>query len=95
MLIQNYIPKNHIIVLMSDGNNPGLDRKNIIGNYDSSPTDFGGDQISDVNYSATKNNIECWRAGNYATPYGISGGDCSFDAILPNIGITNKYWSCE
>lgn len=49
--------KNQIFCLVSDGTNPEYDRR--IGNntYDSSPLDFDGDNVADINYSATKSNI--------------------------------------
>lgn len=49
--------KDHIYVLMSDGTSPGLDRHMIDGTYTSSPLDLDGDEIADVQYSATRSDI--------------------------------------
>jgi hypothetical protein len=57
-LIREYgYDKSHIYVLMSDGTNPANDRHRLNGTYDSSPLDFDGDDVADIQYAATKNNI--------------------------------------
>lgn len=57
-LINQYnYPKENIFVLMSDGTNSADDRHLLTGGYDSSPIDLDGDGVTDVNYSATRNNI--------------------------------------
>ncbi len=52
-------PKDHIYVLMSDGNDPGLDQRTGSGatDYADSNTDLDGDGISDVNGAATKQDV--------------------------------------
>lgn len=52
----NY-PSSHIFCLVSDGTNPGIDRRLSDNSYDSSPLDFDGDGIADIGYSATKSNV--------------------------------------
>jgi hypothetical protein len=47
----------HIYVLMSDGTNPADDRCWEVGEYDSSPLDLNDDDIPDIDYSATDDNI--------------------------------------
>lgn len=55
--VYNY-DRDRIIVLMSDGTSPDLDRHNLIdGTYSSSPQDLDGDGTDDINYSATWSNI--------------------------------------
>lgn len=46
----------HIVVIMSDGTDPGTDRR-ISGGYDSSPLDLDGDGDDDIGFSATAANI--------------------------------------
>lgn len=50
-------PKDHIYVLMSDGNDPGADMHLNSGSYMSSNQDLDGDGTNDIKYSATKANI--------------------------------------
>ncbi|MBQ5474665.1 MAG: caspase family protein, partial [Lachnospiraceae bacterium] len=50
--------KDNIYVLMSDGTSPGLDRHMNDGTYQSSPLDLDGDCIGDVQYAATRSNIQ-------------------------------------
>ncbi|MDQ7831406.1 MAG: C13 family peptidase [Desulfovibrionaceae bacterium] len=45
--------KDHVTVLFADGTDPAVDRSDGI----SSPLDFDGDNLPDINYSATKANI--------------------------------------
>ena len=55
--VYNY-DRDRIIVLMSDGTSPDLDRHNLTdGTYSSSPQDLDGDGTDDMNYSATWSNI--------------------------------------
>ena len=49
--------KDHINVLMADGTNPAADMKKTDGSFVSSPLDLDGDGVADIQYSATKSNI--------------------------------------
>ena len=60
--VYNY-ERGRIIVLMSDGNSSGLDRRMNNGSFASSPQDLDGDGVDDINYSSTKSNIT--RVFNY------------------------------
>lgn len=52
------VSKDNISVLISDGNDPSADmRKADFSGFVSSPLDLDNDGVSDINYSATKNNI--------------------------------------
>ncbi len=51
-----YSPDN-IYVLISDGTDPGADRRITSTTYDSSPLDLDGNGTDDIQYSATKANI--------------------------------------
>lgn len=48
---------NNIYVLISDGTDPGADRRITSTTYDSSPLDLDGNGTDDIQYSATKDNI--------------------------------------
>lgn len=48
----------HIYVLLADGTNPALDRRIGSNSYDSSPLDLDEDGDDDVQYAATKDNIQ-------------------------------------
>ncbi|MBR1435189.1 MAG: hypothetical protein IJ584_08765 [Bacteroidales bacterium] len=50
--------KSHIYCLCSDGTSSSDDRKVGPGTYDSSPLDFDGDGTTDIQYSATKGNLQ-------------------------------------
>ncbi len=52
------IPKGNIKVIMSDGTDEGEDMSLIDGNYCSSPLDLDDDSIPDIEYAATKENIQ-------------------------------------
>lgn len=52
----NY-PSNHIICLVSDGTDPANDRITGPNTYDSSPLDFDGDGVRDIEYSASKRDL--------------------------------------
>lgn len=53
--IYNY-PRDNIYVIMSDGTDPGLDLYTSSG-YISSPLDLDGDGTNDIQYAATKDNV--------------------------------------
>lgn len=58
-LINTYeIPKRNIKVIMSDGTDEGEDMNMIDGNYCSSPLDLDDDSIPDIEYAATKENLQ-------------------------------------
>lgn len=50
--------RNHIYVIMADGTNSSVDRRLLDGSYDNSPLDLDGDGTNDIQYSATRQNIE-------------------------------------
>ena len=50
-------PSDHIICLVSDGIDPAHDRRTGPNTYDSSPLDFDGDGIRDIEYSASKRDL--------------------------------------
>lgn len=52
------IPKGNIKVIMSDGTDEGEDMNMIDGRYCSSPLDLDDDSIPDIEYAATKENIQ-------------------------------------
>lgn len=52
----NY-PSDHIICLVSDGIDPAYDRRTGPNTYDSSPLDFDGDGVRDIEYSASKRDL--------------------------------------
>ncbi len=52
------IPKPNIKVIMSDGTDEGEDMNMIDGNYCSSPLDLDDDSIPDIEYAATKANLQ-------------------------------------
>lgn len=49
--------KSHIFSLVSDGLDTAIDRRTGVSTYDSSPWDFDGDGVADINYSASKANL--------------------------------------
>ncbi|MCR5269934.1 MAG: hypothetical protein K6D91_02815 [Prevotella sp.] len=49
--------KNHIYVIMADGTDSAFDRLTDQG-YDSSPLDLDGDGLDDIQYAATRSNIQ-------------------------------------
>jgi len=58
-LINTYeIPKRNIKVIMSDGTNDGEDMNMIDGNFCSSPLDLDDDGSDDIEYAATKKNLQ-------------------------------------
>ncbi len=58
-LINDYnYDRSHIYVLMSDGTNPASDRKLLDGTYDSSPLDLDNDGTNDIQYAATRSNLQ-------------------------------------
>ncbi len=59
-LIKKYfIPKNNISVIMSDGTNPAADMRTTSPySYVSSPLDLDNDGVSDIQYAATKSNVQ-------------------------------------
>ena len=52
------IPKRNIKVIMSDGTDEGEDMNMIDGRYCSSPLDLDDDSIPDIEYAATKENLQ-------------------------------------
>lgn len=52
------VPKSNINVIMSDGNNPAEDMRTISGEYTSSPLDLDGDGNNEIEYSATRGNVQ-------------------------------------
>lgn len=52
------IPKGNIKVIMSDGTDEGEDMNMIDGRYCSSPLDLDDDSIPDIEYAATKENLQ-------------------------------------
>lgn len=52
------IPKGNIKVIMSDGTDEGEDMNMIDGEYCSSPLDLDDDSIPDIEYAATKENLQ-------------------------------------
>lgn len=52
------IPKSNIKVIMSDGTDEGEDLNLISGGYASSPLDLDGDGQPDIEYAATKENLQ-------------------------------------
>lgn len=52
-----HYPKDHIYVIMSDGIDPGLDLFTTSYEYISSPLDLDGDGTNDIQYAATRDNI--------------------------------------
>lgn len=52
------IPKSNIKVIMSDGTDEGNDLNLISGGYASSPLDLDGDGQPDIEYAATKENLQ-------------------------------------
>lgn len=52
------IPKPNIKVIMSDGTNEGNDLNMNVGGYASSPLDLDDDSIPDIEYAATKANLQ-------------------------------------
>lgn len=52
----NY-PSDHILCLVSDGTDPANDRRTGSNTYDSSPLDFDGDGVRDIEYSASKRDL--------------------------------------
>lgn len=58
-LINRYeVPKNNIKIIMSDGTSDGADMNPLIGDYVSSPLDLDDDGKPDIEYSATKSNLQ-------------------------------------
>lgn len=58
-LVRKYgIPKNNISVLMSDGTDPTEDMRTLDNRYVSSPLDLDEDGEPDINYAATKLNLQ-------------------------------------
>lgn len=51
------VPKSHIIVLMSDGQNPAEDMIISGGGFISSPLDLDDDGVNDIQYAATRQNL--------------------------------------
>lgn len=57
-LVNKYgIPKENIVPIMSDGNNPAEDMKTNSGTFKSQPLDLDNDGIADISLAATKSNI--------------------------------------
>lgn len=53
------IPKSHIYSLISDGTSPGIDIDDwTTDTHMSSPLDFDGDSVADINYAATFSNVQ-------------------------------------
>lgn len=52
------IPKPNIKVIMSDGTDEGIDMNSIVGGFVSSPLDLDDDSIPDIEYAATKANLQ-------------------------------------
>lgn len=69
-LKQHGFLSDHITVLFADGTDPAVDRSDGV----SSPLDFDGDSVPDINYSATKANI--------ATVFNQLGATLGADDIL-------------
>lgn len=57
LVYQHYYPESHILVIMTDGTDPGLDRDMLNGTYTSTPIDLDGNGTTDIDYSLTKANI--------------------------------------
>ncbi|MCD8029720.1 MAG: C13 family peptidase [Bacteroides sp.] len=51
-------PRHQIHVIMSDGTDPAPDRRLLNGTYDSSPLDLDGDGTPDIQYAATRRNLQ-------------------------------------
>lgn len=58
-LVKKYgVPKDNINVIMSDGTDPAADMKLMDLSYVSSPLDLDGDSYDDIEYSATRTNVQ-------------------------------------